>query len=263
MKKVTLFTLVSLSLFFGCKEEEGILERSKPKPILSEVEIEKIGNDHNSIVSDVILSGRQYSSLESILRDAQARVPEENFASLDNENAKIFLGGRPDKVLIKAKGRESYTFVKKMMMIDFNGLSFDEVNNKLIRIEQEAKNTISDPNELTAVLVAASVAKKSAQLWMPASQGGLDLMSKVRKHEKLAFTELRDDEYGPLFEDEDPEARMTKLKAIIASDFVGGYFGFLQTAVFVAVPGANAIVAGSVVLQASQASILAAISYSA
>jgi DNA-binding transcriptional ArsR family regulator len=136
----------------------------------------------------------------------------------------------------------------------------------VISLEKEAKNAISYKNELTAVLVSISVAKNSAELWMSKNQGGLALSEKIIKKQNFFSPELRD--IG--FDDTNIDGGSTTAKAnptktkktsiIVASDAIGAYAGFVQTAVLAPIPGANAAIAANTVFQGATASILSAIS---
>lgn len=100
------------------------------------------------------------------------------------------------------------------------------------RIESAAIKELSG-DDIEALLVTTSIARKSALYWLP----------------KLSA------EDGGSIDNFSRSTPMTKGGKIVAADAIGAYFGFLRAAVFAPVPGANAIIAGSVVLGAAQASI--------
>lgn len=265
--KPILCLLLMVALFFSCEKEHAI---DKTRLFWGQKEIEHVGISHNAIVTEVILEERKIRSLDEIPMHVKLRVPglemEANTIAMSEQDLKDFAQGRVENVLSRFSEHESYQWVRKILWIDFDKLTLQEATAKLHQIEKGARASIVDSKELTSVLVALNVAENSAALWLPKSQGGLELTKHIAKIEGLNFTELRDDGfYGDApSEEEDPgyksDPSKKKTKIIVASDAVGAYTGFLQTAVLAPIPGVNSAVAVNTVLQGATASVLAAIS---
>lgn len=264
MKKVILFAIVSVILFFGCQKEQAY---DKSQALMSKLEIENVGKRHNEIVYEVIRSDKEYKSINEVIRNVDTKVTNEgSLINLNQSDAEAFGQGIPEKVLSRFNNHKSYSWVKKIFSIDFDNITLKEAVEHLSNIEKEAKNSISDKNELTAVLVSISVAKNSAELWMSKNQGGLALSEKIIKKQNFFSPELRDIGFdntnidgGSTSAKADP-TKTKKTSIIVASDAIGAYAGFIQTAVLAPIPGANAAIAANTVLQGATASILSAIS---
>ena len=196
---------------------------------LSIEEIRSVGTLHNEILietidnfqptSDETMIVDFFTSLKEVSESKAITVPDKSI-----EDAAEY--GDPGKLLMSLKSNKGKELFRKINSIINQGGHYNEIANSLDLIFNDAQQSLTG-TERDAILLFCEVSKNSAQLWLPAENGGLgygDILSdKLRRGNAL---ELREE--GSCW------------NVVIAADGIAaaGYFTGVGLAIL-AMPGTN------------------------